>query len=75
MIEPIDRDVENELIDKIDPDEMEKHLDAFTGLERVSGSEDEWQASEYVVDQLREYGVDAEINEYEDISASRSRPA
>jgi len=65
MIEPIDRDVENELIDKIDPDKMEKHLDAFTGLKRVSGSEDEWQASEYVVDQLREYGVDAEINEYE----------
>ncbi len=44
---------------------MARHLDAFEGLERTSGSADEWAASEYVVETLEEYGVDATLHEYE----------
>ena len=65
MIDPIDRETETELIKRIDPNELEAHVDAFTGLERVSGTADEWRASEYVVDTLEKYGVGSEIFEYE----------
>jgi hypothetical protein len=65
VLDPIDRTTEESLRDRIDPDEMDRHLDALEGLERVSGSDDEWTASEYVVDQLEAYGVDATLHEYE----------
>jgi hypothetical protein len=44
---------------------MNAHLDVFDNLARVSGTEDEWKASEYIVDTLETYGVDAEILEFE----------
>lgn len=65
MFEPVDRETERELFDRIDPDEMARHLDAFEGLERVSGTEAEWEASEYVVETLTEYGLDASMNAFE----------
>lgn len=65
MLEPVDRATEAKLIDRIDPERMDDHLDAFEGLKRHSGTEDEWTASEYVVDTLEEYGVEAELLEYE----------
>lgn len=65
MLDPIDRSTEDELIRAIDQDEIEAHVDALAGLERVSGTVDERQASEYIVETLREYGVRAESNEYE----------
>lgn len=65
MLDPIDRTTESELFDAIDPDRLEAHVDAFVGLDRVSGTDDEWEASEYVVDRLEEYGVEADVLEYE----------
>jgi len=44
---------------------MDAHFDVFEDLARVSGTEDEWAASEYVVETLESYGVDAEIRELE----------
>lgn len=65
MLKSVDRSTENALFDRIDPTEMERHLDAFSGLTRVSGSADEWKASEYIVDVLNKYGVTAELHEFE----------
>ncbi|MFB6300287.1 MAG: M28 family peptidase [Halobacteriales archaeon] len=65
MLDPIDRETEEELIDQIDREELQRHLEVFDGLERVSGTADEWEASEYVIDTLEEYGVDATLHEYE----------
>ena len=65
MLDPINRDVESALQSQIDADKMDAHLDVFDDLTRVSGTEDEWEASEYVIEKLQEYGVDAEILEFE----------
>lgn len=65
MLEPIDRTTEKALFKEIDENELKRHVDRFAGLERVSGSDDEWEASEYIVDTLAEYGVDATLHEYE----------
>lgn len=65
MLDPIDRETESTLQAEIDPDEMKAHLDVFDELTRVSGTEDEWKASEYIVEKLEEYGIDAEILEFE----------
>lgn len=65
VLDPINRDVESTLQSRIDADEMNAHLDIFDDLTRVSGTEDEWEASEYVIEKLEEYGVDAEILEFE----------
>ncbi|RJT07871.1 M28 family peptidase [Halococcus sp. IIIV-5B] len=65
MLDPIDRQTETELRDLVDPAELERHVDAFVGLDRVSGTDDEWDASEYVVETLESYGVDATLHEFE----------
>ena len=65
MLELVDRRTEEGLRDAIDPAELERHVDAFTGLTRVSGTDDEWEASEYVVETLESYGVDATLHEFE----------
>ncbi|MDR9432051.1 MAG: hypothetical protein RI568_15325, partial [Natronomonas sp.] len=65
MIEPINRTAEDEIIDGIDPAEMEGHVDALCGLERLSGSEDERKAAEYVCETLESYGVDVTLEEFE----------
>lgn len=65
MLDPVDRATESELRDRVDPAELERHVDAFVGLDRVSGTDDEWEASEYVVETLREYGCEAELLEFE----------
>jgi hypothetical protein len=65
MLEPIDRETENAVRERVDPDELERHVDAFDGTERISGTDDEWEAAEYVVETLREYGCDAELRSFE----------
>ena len=65
VLDPIDRSTERDLIDEISPEELERHVDAFDGLARVSGTEDERTASEYIVETLREYGVEADLLEFE----------
>jgi hypothetical protein len=65
MLKPIDRTTEQSLFEEIDPKELQRHTEEFVGLERVSGSDDEWEASEYIVEVLSEYGVDARLEEFE----------
>ncbi|WP_129113597.1 M28 family peptidase [Halegenticoccus tardaugens] len=67
MLTPVDREREVKLRDRVDPNELERHVEAFDGLERVSGTSDEWEASEYVVEVLEEYGCDAELLEFESL--------
>ncbi|QKY19268.1 M28 family peptidase [Halolamina sp. CBA1230] len=65
MLEPIDRETEKALRERVDRDELERHVDAFDGTERISGTDDEWAAAEYVVETLREYGCEAELRSFE----------
>lgn len=65
MLESIDRESEQALFDRIDPVEMERHLDVFQELQRESGSEGEREAAEYIVRTLEDYGVDADLGEYD----------
>ena len=65
MIEQVDREADRRLRERVDVDALRRHVDAFDGTERVSGTDDEWEASEYVVETLREYGCEAELLEFE----------
>ncbi|GGJ00029.1 peptidase M28 [Halobellus salinus] len=65
MLDVTDRQTERTLRERVDPAELNRHVDALEGLTRVSGSADERRAATYVVDTLREYGVDATLHEYE----------
>ncbi|MDR9431964.1 MAG: M28 family peptidase [Halobacteriota archaeon] len=65
MFESIDRETESELVDAIDRDRLTDHVDRLAKLTRHSGSEGERAGTDYVVEQLREYGVDVEYGEYE----------
>ena len=65
MIEQVDREADRRLRERVDVDALQQHVDAFDGTERVSGTDDEWEASEYVVETLREYGCEAELLEFE----------
>jgi len=67
MLDAVDREREGSLIKQVDRRQIDAHLDALEGLNRISGSEDEREASEYVVETLESYGVDARINEYEGV--------
>ena len=65
MFESIDRETELELVDAIDRDRLTDHVDRLAELTRHSGSEEEQAGTDYVVEQLREYGVDVEHGKYE----------
>lgn len=61
MHDAVDRTTEEALRDLVDTDRLREDVAAFEGLERVSGSDDEWEAAEYVVDRLEAYGIDVEL--------------
>lgn len=65
MFESIDRSTETEIRESVSADELEAHTDAFVGLERYPGTDDQWEAAEYIVEKMDEYGVDAEIETME----------
>ena len=65
MLDSVDRQLEQRLVQEIDPERLREHIDVFDGTVRESGSDDEWDASQYVVGRLEEYGVDATLHEYE----------
>ncbi len=51
----------------VSAEELQLHLNKFSTLFRDTGSEDERKAAQYVVDTLHEYGVDAEILEFDSL--------
>lgn len=65
MLEPVDRETGKLLRERVDASELERHVDAFDGTERISGTDDEREASKYVVETLEEYGCEAELVEFE----------
>ncbi|GAA0250790.1 M28 family peptidase [Haladaptatus pallidirubidus] len=50
-------DIETRVVDDISVDEPWSLLEEFSELERVSGTEDEVRAAEYITEQLDEFGV------------------
>jgi hypothetical protein len=50
-------DLERDLLDRIDVEEPWALLEEFADLERVSGTEDEERAAEYITGRLDEFGV------------------
>jgi N-acetylated-alpha-linked acidic dipeptidase len=63
--EPALSGVERDLYDAVSADEPWALVERFSELERVSPSEDERRAAEYVTDRLSSYGVDHERHDPE----------
>ncbi|MFD1525573.1 M28 family peptidase, partial [Halolamina salina] len=61
MIDTVDRTTEERLVDEIDRDALAAHIDALADLRRYPGTDDQWEAAEYIVDELGADGVDAEL--------------
>jgi hypothetical protein len=60
-------EVEHALRQAISSKRLQQHLRVFAELHRQSGTEDERQAANYVVDTVRGYGIDAEILELDSL--------
>jgi hypothetical protein len=58
-------DLERSVVDAVSTDEPWALLEEFSELERVSGTEDEKRAAEYLTDRLAEFGVDHERHDPE----------
>ncbi|WP_143421186.1 M28 family peptidase [Halorubrum ezzemoulense] len=65
MIDTVDRTTEDGLVDEIDRGALEAHIDALADLRRYPGTDDQWEAAEYIVDELAADGVDAELQTVE----------
>ncbi len=65
MLEGVDRQTEQEVLESIDPEALDEHIEALEGLTRVSGNAGESVAAEYVTNTLESYGVETECYEYE----------
>lgn len=59
--------VEEQVRAAISPERLQAHLEVFSILFRDSGTEDEWKAARYLVEQLQSYGVDAEIISFDSL--------
>jgi hypothetical protein len=51
-------ELERRVVGEVSAEEPWALLEAFADLERVSGTEDEEEAAEYIVDRLESYGID-----------------
>lgn len=65
MFEAIDRTSEQSLQDRVDRELLRTHVDEFADLRRYPGSDDQWQAAEYIVETLEEYGVETKLETFE----------
>ena len=65
MIDTVDRTTEDELVGEIDRDALVSHIDALADLRRYPGTDDQWEAAEYIVDELSADGVDVELQTIE----------
>jgi hypothetical protein len=60
-------DLENQVRQAVSADHLQEHLNRFSTLFRDTGSEDEWKAAEYIVEQMKSYGIEAEILEFDSL--------
>jgi len=65
VIDTVDRTTEDELVGEIDRDALVSHIDALADLRRYPGTDDQWEAAEYIVDELSADGVDVELQTIE----------
>ncbi|WP_049979410.1 M28 family peptidase [Halolamina rubra] len=65
MIDTVDRTTEDGLVGEIDRSALEAHIDALADLRRYPGTDDQWEAAEYIVDELGADGVDVELQTVE----------
>ncbi|PSP17972.1 hypothetical protein BRC62_03865 [Halobacteriales archaeon QH_10_67_13] len=71
MLDAIDRETETRLVEEIAMDRVTEHVDRLADLRRYPGSDDQWEAAEYVVETLASEGVDAQL---ETVTAYTSVP-
>ena len=71
MLDAIDRETETRLVEDIAMDRVTEHVDRLADLRRYPGSDDQWEAAEYVVEALTDEGVDAQL---ETVTAYTSVP-
>lgn len=67
MVQAVAQDIEQQIRDEVSAERLQKHLEVFSTLFRDSGSEDEWKTARYIVEQMKSYGVDAEILEFDSL--------
>ncbi len=60
-----EQELEKAVLAAYSDEEVRKHLEYFTTLTRIAGTEDELKAAEYIRDKLTEYGLEAEIQEFD----------
>ena len=65
VIDTVDRTTEDGLVGEIDRSALEAHIDALADLRRYPGTDDQWEAAEYIVDELGADGVDVELQTVE----------
>lgn len=65
FLEPKEKELEKKVLSEYSSDEVWRHLEYLTTLIRRAGTEDELKAAEYIKGKLEEYGVDAEIYEFD----------
>ncbi len=64
---PDDKNLEKKILVEIDANELFKHVEYFSTLDRISGGPGEDQAIEYIKKTLEEYGVPVELHEFESL--------
>ncbi len=65
VIDTVDRTTEDGLVGEIDRSALEAHIDALADLRRYPGTDDQWEAAEYIVDELDADGVEVELQTVE----------
>lgn len=65
MFDAIDRETEDRVRDRVDQTRLESHVDALADLRRYPGSDDQWDAAEYIVDTLDGHGVATTLHTFE----------
>lgn len=58
------KDMERKYASEISIDEMWRHLEYIASIDRTSGTEGEFRAVNYLTEQLKKYGVESHVYEY-----------
>ena len=64
---PVEKNLEKKILEEIDANELFKHVEYFSTLDRISGGPGEDQAINYIKKTLEEYGVLVELHEFESL--------
>lgn len=59
--------IERQLQTEVSAENLQQHLNVFSTLFRDTGSEDEWKAARYIVEAMKDFGLEAEILEFDSL--------